>query len=128
MIFWIIVLVFVKKAPKCSDENVVQTVKNIYAGLPEQIKQTNPLAAAFMQNIPKEITIIQDIRPTSYDKEINLRQCKANALLDDNKTMEISIVYTVQLSQENNDEYYVELDTSFLEGLMQQSIMNGLLK
>lgn len=107
---------------KCSDESVQQTIKEIYV---EQIQsgQNNPLLATMTKNLPN-IESIDSIRPASYDDEIKLRECKAVIHFDNGSTTDVA--YSVQENEENSDEFYVELDTTFVESLLMSSIMQGL--
>jgi len=108
------------EAPKCSNPAVKALVKDLYQ---ESVKEleNNPMAAIFMTTLPKEISSVSTVRAVAYDEKVNLRHCKAQAHFDNNISTNIS--YTVQLSEENPEEFYVELDTTFMEGLMQQSMM-----
>jgi len=114
---------FKSEAPKCSDPAVKSLVKNLYQDSLQKL-QTNPMAVIFIAALPKEIQSITAVRPVAYDEKVNLRSCKAEAHFDNNVTANIE--YTVQLSEENPEEFYVELDTTFMEGLMQQSMMQGI--
>jgi len=111
------------EAPKCSDPAVKKLVKDLYQESVQELAN-NPMAAIFMTSLPKEITSISAVRPVAYDEKVNLRSCKAEAHFDNN--ISANIKYTVQLSEENPEEFYVELDTTFMEGLMQQSMMQGI--
>ncbi|MEO1938371.1 MAG: hypothetical protein ABGW85_07025 [Sulfurimonas sp.] len=114
---------FKSEAPKCSDPAVKGLVKDLYTESLQKLS-SNPMAAMFMGALPKEIVSISAVRPVAYDEKVNLRSCKAEAHFDNNVTANIE--YTVQLSEENPEEFYVELDTAFMEGLMQQSMMQGI--
>ena len=114
---------FQNEAPKCSDPAVKGLVKNLYQDSLKQLSN-NPMAIIFMGALPKEIVSITAVRPVAYDEKVHLRSCKAEARFDNNATANIE--YTVQLSEENPEEFYVELDTAFMEGLMQQSMMQGI--
>lgn len=107
---------------ECSDESVQQTIEEIYV---EQIQsgQNNPLLATMTKNLPN-IDSIDAIRPASYDDAIKLRECKAVMHFDNGN--KVDIAYSIQTNEENSDEFYVELDTTFLEGLLMSSIMQGL--
>ena len=67
---------------------------------------------------------MNSVRAISYDEVVKLRTCRAEAVFDTNQTANIE--FTVQLNEENSDEFYVDLDTEFVEGLMQQSLMQGM--
>ena len=112
---------FETQAPECSDEAVIETVKNIYTELPEKNKD-NPIAGMFMKTLPKSITSLDSIRPISYDENIKLRTCKAQATLENQQTIDLQ--YTVQTMEKDPDQFYVELNTDFLEGLLMNNIMN----
>ena len=109
------------EAPECSDEDVVGTVKNIYAELPEKNKD-NPIAGMFMKTLPKSITSLESIRPVSYEENVKLRTCKAQATLENGQTIDIQ--YTVQSVENDSAQFYVELNTDFIENLMMTNIMN----
>lgn len=109
--------------PKCSDDNVKETLREIYAEL--FVNAQNNFLAAFVQTLPKNIESISSIRPVAYDESVKLRSCKANVTFENNQSA--AIEYTVQQDEENSEEYYVEMNTEFLEGLMQQSIMQNIL-
>jgi len=114
---------FKQEAPKCSDKDVKNLVKSLYQDSLKQLSN-NPMAALFIGALPKEMTSLTSVRSVAYDEKVGLRSCKAEAHFN-NKT--VNIKYTVQLNEENSDEFYVELDTAFLEGLIQQSMMQGIL-
>jgi hypothetical protein len=114
---------FNSEAPKCSDKDVQNTVKDLYTQLLDNTSK-NILLSGLVGNLPKNITEISSIRAISYDKSVKLRTCKADAQLDSNQSMQIS--YTVQLNEEDSDTFYVELDSSFLEGLVQKSLMKNI--
>ncbi|MBU1218050.1 hypothetical protein KJ870_07610 [bacterium] len=109
------------EAPKCSDEDVTNLVKDLYVQMLDNMKET-PYTAMFVTALPKEMLSIDSIRPVAYDEGIKMRSCKATAKLEGDK--EINIEYTIQTNEENSDEYYVELGSDFVEGLMMQNIMN----
>jgi len=116
---------FSNEAPKCSDPAVKKMVKNLYEESLEELS-TNPMAIIFMQSLPKRMLSLSAVRPMAYDEKIHLRACKAKARFDNNISSDIE--YSVQLSEENPKEFYVELDTTFMEGLMQQSMIQGVFK
>jgi hypothetical protein len=112
-------------APKCSDKEVTDLVKNIYSDWVNNAEQSqNPMLAMFLNNLPKNITDISSARATSYDKEIKLRTCKADITFDNNATT--SLMYTVQITEEDSENFYVELNSDSLEGIMQQSMMSNI--
>jgi len=113
------------EAPKCSNPDVELLVKQLYKDSLNKLTN-NPMTAIFITAMPKEIKKLTYIRPTSYNKEISLRECKAEAVFD--KNISAAIHYNVQLTEDQSDKYIVELDTTFMEGLMQKSLLNGLLK
>ena len=113
------------EAPKCSSDEAIESVKSLYIDMQENVK-SNPYAALFASSLPKEMTSIESIRPVSYDENIKMRSCKATAKLENGS--EIDIEYTIQLNEENSDEYYVELSSSFLEALMMQNMMKSIMK
>lgn len=109
-------------APKCSNDDVQETVKQVYENVLENAQNSdNIILAGFTKSLPTSITELSSFRAVAYDKSVKLRTCKADALFDTNQTIEIS--YTVQLDEEDSDQFYVELDTEFMETLMQQNIM-----
>ncbi len=117
---------FKSEAPKCSDKEVVQLVKQIYTEHIGELSKSNPMFMIFAAAIPKKIVKIDSARPVSYDEKIHLRQCKAQAYFDDNRTAPIE--YTVQLDEKNSDQFYVELSFEFLQPLAQQGMMQQILK
>lgn len=114
-------------APKCSDEDVEDTVKEIYLDVLKNAQDpNNSFLAAFTDGLPTAITKLSTQRAIAYDENVKLRSCKADALFDNNQTIEIN--YTVQLDEQDSDQFYVELDTEFLSTLMQQSMLQGIWK
>ncbi len=113
------------EAPKCSDSEVESTLKKIYT---QQMEKTsaNMLAQVLLASVPKTISEINSARPISYDENINLRSCKAEATLG--KDITSTIEYTVQLDEKNNGQFYVELQMDFIEDLAQQGMMNQFMK
>ena len=116
---------FKSEAPKCSDPEVVKLVEQIYENQMQELQKSNPLAAIFLATLPKRIVAIESARPVKYDENIKLRSCKGVAHFEDNRTANIE--YTVQLDEMNGDQFYVELQMGFLEGLAQQGMMNMML-
>ena len=110
-----------KETPKCSDEDVQVLVSNLYADMLENSAQ-NILLSAFLVNAPKSLDRLESVRAVSYDKEVKLRECKAVAHFENGYTADIE--YTVQLSETNHDEFYVELKGDFLQQLMMNSILS----
>jgi len=116
---------FNNNPPKCSDEKVQETVKGLYVQILQNVQNSgNPFLAGFTNSLPQNIKSLSSIRPVAYDEMIQMRTCKANALFENNQTL--SIQYTIQTNEENGGDFYIELDTEFLEGLMQQNIMQGI--
>ena len=116
---------FKSEAPKCSDADVQATVKSVYIQMLDNIHNSgNILLAGFSANLPAQMQELSSIRAIAYDDVVKLRSCKATASFDANQT--VSIAYTVQLNEENSDEFYVELESDFVEALMQESLMNGI--
>jgi len=125
LIIFILSGCFNTQAPKCSDDAVQETLKDVYLKVLTNLQNSqNPFLAGFTQGLPKSIDTLSSIRAVSYDEAVKIRSCKADVSFDNNQTA--TLEYTVQLNEENNDEFYVELDTDFLEGLMQESIMQGI--
>ncbi len=116
---------FKSEAPKCSDTEVKKTLKKLYAQKMIEMKG-NVLTMFFTAAVPKTITSIGAARAISYDEKVNLRSCKAEATLGEGITS--AIEYTVQLDEENNGQFYVELQMGFVETLAQQGIMNQLME
>jgi len=110
------------QAPECSDESVIETVKNIYTEIPEKNKD-NPIAGMLMKTLPKSITSLDSIRPISYDENVKLRTCKAQATLENDQIIDLQ--YTVQSVENDTDQFYVELNTDFIEGLLMTNIMKS---
>ena len=115
---------FNNEPPKCSDKEVEVSVKKLYIQVLGNIKKSNnPFLLGFMQKLPQNIQSLSSIRAVAYEEKIKMRSCKAEAIFENNQTA--SIKFTIQTNEEN-DDFYVELDTEFLEGLMQESIMQGI--
>jgi len=110
------------ETPECSDEDVVETVKNIYSEIPEKNKD-NPIAGMSAKTLPKSITALESIRAISYDENVKLRTCKSQVTFENGQTADLQ--FTVQSLEKNDGEFYVELDTGFIEGLMMQNIMKN---
>ena len=106
--------------PKCSDDNVQSLVKEIYQNMLEQSKD-NILLAVYMSNAPKSIVSLSSIRAVSYDKDVNLRECKSIAHFDNG--LDINLDYSVQMA-ENGDEFYVEFKEDFIQNVMMNSMMS----
>lgn len=118
---------FKTEAPKCSDQEIQESVKEVYGNINNNIQNSdNTFLSGFSQVLPHKILSLESFRAIAYDKEIKLRSCKAQATFDTNQTLELN--YTVQLSEEDSNEYYVELDTVFLETLIQQNLMREVFK
>ena len=115
-----------QEAPKCSDSDVKELVKEIYAENLVNLQKENPFAAMFIGTLPKKIVRIDSTRPVKYEENIKLRTCKGVAYFEDNRSANIE--YTVQLDEKNADQYYVELDLSFLDGLAKQGMMENIFK
>ena len=116
---------FNTQAPKCSDNEVKELVKNIYAEWVFNLEASdNPMLAMFLSSLPKGIDTLDSARATSYDKEIKLRKCKADVTFDNNTNA--TLMYTVQINEEESDNFYVELDSDSLEAIMQQSMMSNI--
>ena len=116
---------FNNEPPKCSDESVHVTLQDVYLQVLDNINDSgNPFLAGFSKNLPQNLMSLSSVRAVSYDEAVLLRSCKADALFDNGET--VGINYTVQANEENSDEFYVELETEFLEGMMQKSMMQGI--
>lgn len=109
------------ETPECSDDTVIDTVKEVYTEMFTK-NNANPLVAGLLKTLPKTISSLDSIRPISYDENVNLRTCKAQATLANNQTVDIQ--YTVQSVEKENGQFYVELNTDFLQNLMMSNIMN----
>ena len=116
---------FKSEVPKCSDEQVVKLVSNIYAENISDI-ENNPFVKMIGPVLPKRIVRIESARPVKYDENIKLRSCKGIAYFDDNRTA--TIEYTVQLDEKDSSQFYVELKMDFLEGLVQEGVLKHLFK
>ena len=114
---------FSSEPPKCSDENVQETLKGVYAQL--FTNQQNILLSALMQNLPKSIDSLASIRAVAYDEKVKMRSCKADVTFENNQTA--SVEYSVQMDEEDSENFYVELNTEFLQALMQESMMRNIL-
>lgn len=126
MILTVSVLIFTgclnSEAPECSDSDVKETVKSIYSEIPEKNKD-NPISGMLLNALPKSITSLESIRPISYDEKVKLRTCKAQATFENGQTADLQ--YTVQSVESKDEQFYVEIDTGFIEGLMMQNIMKN---
>lgn len=80
----------------------------------------------FKDTLPDNIVAISSTRAVSYDKEIKLRHCKADVSLDNDTSS--SLLYSVQVDEEDTDNFYVELDSDSLGTIAQQATMRQLLK
>jgi len=121
---------FKNEPPKCSDPDVKSSVKKLYGDMKKKIYE-NPMSAIFTffsgkKILPQKMVSLSNTRPIAYDENIKLRQCKADARFDNNES--VTVIYTVQLSEENPDEYYVELSSDFLEPLMKKNLMQNALQ
>ena len=83
------------EAPKCSNDEVIKTVKNLYSGKVEEMGK-NIFTQVLLASIPKEMTGVTSTRAVPYDEKVHLRTCKAEAELGAAK---IPIEYTVQLTE-----------------------------
>lgn len=112
---------FSNEVAKCSDDSVKELVGKIYS---EQIngESANPMLAAISKNFPA-LSSLESIRAISYDKEVNNRGCKAVMHFEDGSTVDLS--YSVQADEEDSSNIYVELDTSFLQGLIMSAMMKS---
>jgi len=114
-------------APKCSDKDVKNTIKNIYKEWSNNINNSdNPMFYIFKGNIPNSIISFDSPRTMAYDEEIKLRTCKIGITLDDDTTAIFG--YTVQLNEEDLSNFYVEIDEKSLEEIAQASLMKNLMK
>ena len=114
------------EAPKCSDSDVTGLVEQIYAEHIEELKKDNPMAAMYVEMVPKKIVKIDSARAMRYDKEVKLRECKAVAYFENNQSSDIE--YTVQLDEQDESQFYVELDLDFLEDLLKSGLWKNILK
>ncbi len=114
-----------KEVPSCADVQVEKMLKEIYAKHIKETGSANIIAQMFLASVPKQILKLDSARAVAYDDKIMLRSCKAEATLEGNVTT--AIEYSVQLDEKNKEQMYVELKLDFLEGLMQQGMMNQLM-
>ncbi len=110
---------FKNGAPSCTNKEVKATVMELYLEVSGSGYSLGKLT------LPNTMTSLDNVRPTSYDKEIKLRTCKANAHFDTGDVMEIE--YTVQLMEDTNQPY-IELKNDFAQQLLQQKIYENLNK
>jgi hypothetical protein len=61
----------------------------------------------------------------AYDEKVKMRSCKADVTFENNQTA--SVEYSVQMDEEDSENFYVELNTEFLQALMQESMMRNIL-
>jgi len=115
---------YFNSTPKCSDDNVQSLVKDIYINMLENAKD-NILLNVYMSKAPQSISSLSSIRAISFDKEVNLRECKAVANFDDDSNLDLE--YSVQIAEDGND-FYVEFKEDFVEKLMTQSIMSNMMQ
>lgn len=117
---------FSTQAPKCSDEDVKITLNEIYTEHIETLKESgNPLLYMFISFIPSEMTSIESIRTAGYDEKIKMRSCKANVTFDNNQSA--AIEYSIQLDEEDADNFYVEINTEFFEEMLKHSMMQNIM-
>lgn len=115
---------FTHEIPTCSDAKVQKSVKTLYIQILQNVQDSgNPFLAGYTDNLPQTIESLSNIKTVSYDELIQLKRCTADALFENNQTL--SIEYTIEINDESSDDLYIELNTEFLEGLMQQRIMEG---
>lgn len=117
---------FETKAPMCSDNDVAELVEEIYAEHVEELDNDNPMSAMYIDVLPKKIIKLDSARAVRYDKEVKLRECKAVAYFDNNQTQDIE--YTVQLNEQDDTQFYVELDLSFVEDLVKAGLLQNVFK
>ena len=117
---------FKTEAPQCSSEEVTGMVQQIYGKHMKDMGEDNILAQVLFATVPKKISKIDSARAVSYDENIHLRSCKAQAYFESNTTAPIE--YTVQLDEKDSDQIYVELKMDFVEDLAQQGMMNQIMK
>ncbi len=110
---------FNNEPPKCSDEGVKQTLKDLYTRWTDPNSKEKLLVSALL---PQTISEISSFRSVSYDKETKLRSCKASAKFQNGS--EAAIEYTVQTNEEDSSQYYVELSADFLQSLIMNSAMS----
>jgi len=122
---------FKKEPPKCSDNDTIVTVQDIFAQNIEKVMQ--PFYALMQTkvkkmdlNLPHKIVTIKDARPQSYDEHVKRRVCKATAKFDNGLSAQIT--YSVQLDEQDSSKFYVELQSDFMEPLLQESIMQSFLQ
>ena len=109
--------------PKCSDESVLSLVHVLYGKM-----RTSAIESAGWDNVlltaagfPKSIVRIELPHSTRYDSAIKLRSCSANAIFTvnkmfskDQKEISVNISYSVQLNEQNNEEFFVILEPDFI--------------
>ncbi len=117
---------FNAEAPKCSDLNVQNRVKKIYAEQIISLADKNPMALIFVEALPKRMVRIDFARPIKYEENIKMRSCKAIAYFDNNSSANIE--YTVQLDEKNSKKFYVELNMDFLDDVAKQGIIHHIFK
>jgi len=110
--------IFEKTPPKCSDKETINSLKKIYININKQQSKVTKL--------PKSIKSLNSIRATSYNRDIALRGCKALVKLSNDT--ELNMQYTVQLDETNSDNFYVEIEQSFISNLIAQSYLKNLRK
>jgi len=110
--------------PKCSDVRVKTKVINTYKKWKDELNNTkNPLFEIFLKGKIPNLLVLKNARAISYNKEIKLRECKAEAIFDNNQTW--TIHYTVQNSEENPRDFYVEISKKSLDKVAKESIVES---
>ncbi len=118
---------FQKEVPKCSDDNVKNVLSEIYGNWSQNINNSdNPVLIMFKGAIPNSIVSFSSPRTLGFDKEIQLRTCKMDVTFDNNQSN--TLQYTVQLDEEDNENFYVEISEDSLESIAQESMMKHMMQ
>jgi hypothetical protein len=104
--------------PKCSSDDA----RDVVAQILNEVK-TDP-SNLYAALIPKYKNI-EGIRTTRYDKEINLRKCRATANFEND--FSAIIEYDVYITEDKPEDFYVEISQESLQAIIQQSLMQRIM-
>jgi len=107
--------------PKCSDEAVLSLLPELYGSMRQSSIESagwNDILLASV-GLPQSIERIELARSTGYKRSIKLRSCSANAIfaVNNQKEITINISYSVQLNEQNSEEFFVILEPDFISTL-----------
>ena len=107
--------------PKCSDESVLSLLPELYGSMRKSTIESagwNDIVLVSV-GLPQSIERIEMARSTGYKSSIKLRSCNANAIfaVNNQKEITVNISYSVQLSEQNSEEFFVILEPDFISTL-----------